>query len=78
VKRSVNCIKQQIMGNYIKTDKVDVAGGTYGTEKCIQDSGSNTLGKKLPEISVCICDDYIKKDIEESKRGRLPQDKENR
>ena len=36
------------------------------TEKCIQDFDRNTLGKKPPEISVCICDDYIKKDIEES------------
>jgi hypothetical protein len=54
------------MGNEIKTDEVGVAGGTYVAEKCVQDFGRNTLGKKQPEISVCICDDYIKKDIKES------------
>jgi hypothetical protein len=66
VKRSINCITQQIISNEIKTVEVGVAGGTYVTEKCIEDFGRNNLGKKLPEISVCIRDDYIKKDIEES------------
>lgn len=66
VKRSINCITQQIMGNEIKTEEVGVAGGTYATEKCIQDFGRNTLGKKPPEISVCIRDFDIKKDTEES------------
>jgi len=59
------------MGIEIQTDEVGVTGGPYVTEKSIQDFGRNTLGKKPPEISVCICDDYIKKDIEESRRSHV-------
>jgi hypothetical protein len=36
------------------------------TEKSIQDFGRNILGKKPPEICVCVCVYYIKKDTEES------------
>lgn len=52
------------MGNEIKTDEVGVAGGKFVTEKCLQDFGSKTLREETVR-SVCICDDNIKKDIEE-------------
>jgi hypothetical protein len=65
VKRSINCITQQIMGNEIKTDVVGITGGTHVAEKCIQDFGRNTLVRNRQKY-LCVCDDYIKKDTEVS------------
>lgn len=69
-KRSINCITQQIMSNEIKTDEVGVAGGTYVTEKCIQDFGRNNLREETAR-NVCVYVTIISKRILKKANGRL-------